>query len=420
MADTSGTIDQQPVLLRFTAALDAALDRLGDPDPAFLSTSERRRALLELAREEERITALRVRVQGAADDVAEDVGARDAGVVLASWTRRDRRRVAAEQRLADALQRRSAATGVAWREGRLNGEQAAVIAAALDRLPATVAPELLGRAEEHLVDQGGHHDPHGLRVLGSRIWEVIAPDEAEEQLRRAVEAQERNARAATKLNLHRMGDGSTRLCGRIPDGVATRLATLLEAFTSPRRDHLSGSVRDPGTGERLPAERLRGQAFCTLVEHADPDRLPRHGQAATSVLVTIDLDRLRADLDAGALLDGTPLSPGEVRRLACSSEIIPLVLGGDGEILDQGRASRLFTTPQRKAMAVRDRQCRAAGCSVPAPWCEAHHLHPWSQGGRTDLADGLLLCSFHHHRIHDPAYDHQHAPDGGVTFHRRT
>jgi hypothetical protein len=207
VADTSGTIDQQPVLLRFTAALDAALDRLGDPDPAFLSTSERRRALLELAREEERITALRVRVQGAADDVAEDVGARDAGVVLASWTRRDRRRVAAEQRLADALQRRWAATGVAWREGRLNGEQAAVIAAALDRLPATVAPELLGRAEEHLVDQGAHHDPHGLRVLGSRIWEVIAPDEAEEQLRRALEAQERNARAATKLNLHGWATG---------------------------------------------------------------------------------------------------------------------------------------------------------------------------------------------------------------------
>jgi hypothetical protein len=36
--------------------------------------------------------------------------------------------------------------------------------------------------------------------------------------------------------------------------------------------------------------------------------------------------------------------------------------------------------------------------------CEAHHLDPWALGGRTDLARGILLCSYHHHRIHDPAY----------------
>jgi predicted restriction endonuclease len=57
---------------------------------------------------------------------------------------------------------------------------------------------------------------------------------------------------------------------------------------------------------------------------------------------------------------------------------------------------------------------------MPAAMCEAHHLKPWSQGGRTDLADGVLLCSHHHHVIHDPRYVTTRLPSGDYRFHRRT
>ncbi|MDX6360968.1 MAG: hypothetical protein QOH37_4022 [Nocardioidaceae bacterium] len=99
-----------------------------------------------------------------------------------------------------------------------------------------------------------------------------------------------------------------------------------------------------------------------------------------------------------------------------------MVLGGAGETLDLGRARRLFSPAQRKAMAIRDRCCRAEGCDIPAAWCEkAHHAHkPWSQGGRTDLAHGLLLCSIHPHRAHDDRYDDRRLPTGDVRFTRRT
>ena len=103
---------------------------------------------------------------------------------------------------------------------------------------------------------------------------------------------------------------------------------------------------------------------------------------------------------------GDPITAAEARRLACTAGILPVVLGGAGEILDLGRTRRLFSPAQRKAMAIRDRDCRAEGCDIPAAWCEAHHANePWAKGGRTDLADGNLLCSFHHHRAHDPRYD---------------
>ena len=56
---------------------------------------------------------------------------------------------------------------------------------------------------------------------------------------------------------------------------------------------------------------------------------------------------------------------------------------------------------------------------MPAEFCEAHHNVPWSQGGKTDLKDGKLLCPFHHHRAHDPGWITHHHPNGTTSFTRR-
>ena len=117
----------------------------------------------------------------------------------------------------------------------------------------------------------------------------------------------------------------------------------------------------------------------------------------------------------------TRISASEARRLACTAGILPAVLDGNSEVLDLGRTRRLFTPAQRKALAITQPSCRAEGCTVPSTWCEAHHAgDPWCRGARTDLADGMLLCSWHHHRIHDDRYLVKNTPDGGVRFHRRT
>jgi len=42
------------------------------------------------------------------------------------------------------------------------------------------------------------------------------------------------------------------------------------------------------------------------------------------------------------------------------------------------------------------------------------------QGGKTDLADGKLLCNWHHNRAHDDTYHTTHLPNGAVRFHKRT
>ena len=173
------------------------------------------------------------------------------------------------------------------------------------------------------------------------------------------------------------------------------------------------------TGNRLPADRVLGEAFVEFLHCADPHRLPIQGGAATTVVVTIDLASLLAERGMGYLSDGTPITAGEARRLACQAGIIPAVLGGDSEVLDWGTKKRFHTPAQRGAMAVGHPTCREERCTVPAEWCEAHHKKPWSEGGPTSVKDGALLCPWHHHKAHDHAYRHEWLPNGDVRFHRR-
>lgn len=95
-----------------------------------------------------------------------------------------------------------------------------------------------------------------------------------------------------------------------------------------------------------------------------------------------------------------PVAAETLRKIACDAEIIPALLGTDGEILDLGRKTRLFTAAQRLALIARDQGCTFPNCTIPAPWCEAHHVTYWSHGGPTNLDNGALLCAHHHHLIH--------------------
>ncbi|MCQ1985646.1 HNH endonuclease [Arthrobacter sp. zg-Y844] len=95
-----------------------------------------------------------------------------------------------------------------------------------------------------------------------------------------------------------------------------------------------------------------------------------------------------------------PIDTRTVRRIACDADLIPVVLGSKGQVLDLGRAARLFPPHLRKALHARDRGCAFPGCTVPGPWTEAHHVTFWERGGDTSIGNGVLLCSFHHHLIH--------------------
>ena len=381
-------------------------------DPIYLTVGEKQDLLTELSRvDRPRGVRHDCAPSRPADDVAVETGARSTAHWLADATRDGIGQVRLRDRLAS---HRGDATAAAMDQGAVNVAQAKEIVDALDALPADVDPEVRAKGEAYLVAEAAHFGPRELKGLGRKLLEVLAPDIADEAEYQRLLAEDRRARAATKLTLRPRGDGTTDLHARLPDHVAHRLRTCVEAYTAPRRNPLSDL-------DNLPMPRRRGEAFCALLENLPAQGLPKHGGTTTSVIITIDLDRLRDGLGLAETSTGDTLTAEQVRRLACQADLLPAVLGGKGEILDLGRKRRLSSPAQRKAMAVRDRECTTDGCTVPAAWTEAHHFkQPWSKGGKTDLADGKLLCPFHHHRAHDPGWDTHHHPNGSTTFHRRT
>ena len=41
------------------------------------------------------------------------------------------------------------------------------------------------------------------------------------------------------------------------------------------------------------------------------------------------------------------------------------------------------------------------GCDVDASRCEAHHITYWEHHGETSVSNMVLLCSRHHHMVHE-------------------
>ncbi|QIM16880.1 DUF222 domain-containing protein [Leucobacter insecticola] len=100
--------------------------------------------------------------------------------------------------------------------------------------------------------------------------------------------------------------------------------------------------------------------------------------------------------------DDTQVIPAWVAsQQACTVGTLTVTTDHIGNPLNLGRRSRLYTSQQRVALAIRDGGCRWRDCDRPASYCEAHHIDSWSKdGGRTDIDRGILLCRFHHMQLH--------------------
>ena len=129
------------------------------------------------------------------------------------------------------------------------------------------------------------------------------------------------------------------------------------------------------------------------------------GSGYELVLVT-SKDQLQQESSApgGFLRDGTPISLGVARMLACCGSKVTVTVGEQGEVLDIGRRTRVIPSAIGRALWLRDHGCRVPGCE--RRWhLHAHHLHAWTDGGPTKLSNLILVCPTHHRMIHEGALD---------------
>jgi hypothetical protein len=432
MTSTAVTSTGHPIV-EFTDRLRRRLGELAEVAAWSMTRDEQREVLVELHQAGAQLEELRLRVLVAGDraDIAADSAATSTASWLANATTSPRGKAHADVKLGAALDQTYVATREALAAGHVDGDQARVIVAAVERLHDEAAEAVAAdasiteRAEKHLISLAGEYDARALKALGRHVLEVLDPEVADRALGKKLEAEEAAAARATFLELFDNGDGTHTGRFKIPTLNAAMFLTALEAFTNPSHRHpLGQAAAEPGSARKRPRPELLGQAFSELIERIDPSRLPASGGLNATVVVTLDYDKLLSGVGTARLGTGEQISAGQARRLACQAGVIPAVVrrlvDGRSVVLDLGRKRRLFSEHQRIALGIEQGGCTAEACGRPAAWCHAHHDIPWTRGGRTDLANGRLMCLYHHGKAHSTGYETTVLPSGKVRFHRRT
>lgn len=223
-------------------------------------------------------------------------------------------------------------------------------------------------------------------------------------------------RAQRSLRIGRRADGMGFASWTLDPESFALVCEVYDRLTAPQRRVPSF---EPDPVNAAPAgvadERTDGQrasdGFVELLRQgvaADPAQLLGDGPIGVRVLVAathLDARRGRGFLDG----QPDPVSIATVERVACSAGTVALLVDdadNAGQPLNLGRERRLFSRAQRLALAARDGGCRWPGCERPPSWCEAHHIDHWQRdGGRTDVADGILLCRHHHLLAHNNGWE---------------
>jgi len=153
-----------------------------------------------------------------------------------------------------------------------------------------------------------------------------------------------------------------------------------------------------------------------LLEHASKTGVGDRGGERFAVQVVCDIaalaEALGIDIDANVAVGlgsraylprtGAHLSNAELSRVLCEGTL-QMLIDHDGQPLWLGTEKRLFNRHQRRALRHRaggQAACEFPGCPTTR-FVETHHIAGVAEaGGLTDLDNGVLLCSFHHHELH--------------------
>jgi hypothetical protein len=197
------------------------------------------------------------------------------------------------------------------------------------------------------------------------------------------------------------------------EGVVLINGILDKVGGAALRTALEPLAKRAGKDDNRDRERRLADALVDLSMHAlDTGLVPQrtHMQVTTSLETLLGL----AGAPAAELEFSLPISAKAVERLACDCSVTRILLGSDSSVIDVGRARRVISGPQRKALAVRDRGCIWPGCDRPASWTSGHHLAHWIRGGPTDLPNLVLLCYRHHWMVHEGDWQIVRTDDGRI------
>lgn len=290
------------------------------------------------------------------------------------------------------------ATAAALWAGTIGLDHARVVADGIRKVTGVLSAQQCQQAEELLVEQSRVADPHDVRSMAERLRYHFDQEGAFREEERQFEDRE--------LHFGVARDGMTVVKGRLDRETGAKLHAVLEPLAAPRPEQ--DGEKDPRTAAQRNADALADLLDIAL----STDHLPRAGGQRPHLIVTMSWEGLQQRLSedapevAAGVLESTGqlLSASRIRLLACDAQVLPVVLGGEGQPLDVGRAERTAPPQIRAALLARDGRCAFPNCDLPPGTPAAHHVRHWVDGGETSLANMVMLCSRHHRMVHNQGW----------------
>lgn len=265
--------------------------------------------------------------------------------------------------------------------------------------------------ESSLAECAGQHDPDFLRPVIQR-WQTVIDQDGSAPTDQELKQRQGIWRMRSLRGLHYFQIWADQQQAEV-------LLTVMNAGTNPRAQ----TVAQRSLDDRSLPQKYLDTLTDALKAALRTDLLPLSGGARPQLLATASFKELLGEFKvsrgsrfgetgstdsptptespASARLTFTgPINAKNIRALACEADIIPMVFGSKGQVLDVGASNRLFNRTQRSALVARDKGCSFPDCTIPAAWCESHHVQWWSRNPWTAVENGALLCSHHHHLIH--------------------
>lgn len=197
--------------------------------------------------------------------------------------------------------------------------------------------------------------------------------------------------------------GMVHLHGRLDPESGLRVIGRIEQVVEQL---FHGAVPETCPTDHRKQGHLGALALVALVDGSallNSESLSSHN-ARAEVSVVIDFQTLVNGLHEHSVVHSgfeTELPLETIRRMACEAEIILVVLGRKGVVLDVGRSSRLASRYQRLALGAMYTHCAIPDCHVSINRCQPHHIGYWRNDGRTDMNNLVPLCSSHHRNVHE-------------------
>ena len=355
--------------------IDALIDQI--PDPDLLHAETRAGSLAKLSRLRNRIDSVICELAASADEHADSrvLDAGTTGTLVAAATVANPQAGSATVARGNALQHLPAVRA-GFAAGTISTAHVAVILAEAPRIVRWAG------IEAAVVTLAEQVEPAEL----ARVLKLLADQDQPEALDDTAEV----LHDKRSLSLSETPNGMFRLDGYLDPVEGAKLSEALTRLM-PRtgRD-------DPRTPKQRRAD--------ALADLTNAGMANQHPLGVSQLSVLVDLEDLATD--AGAILEDNSALGARMFDLLTCTAIISVILGTRRQNvfvpLALARGKRTATASQWQALIARDRGC--IRCGRAPRYCQAHHIHHWRHGGKTDVSNMVLLCQRCHHDLHFGQY----------------